>query len=66
MSLWVTKAHVFLTRHLRGDKPDLDLQCDLSLSRDGLVVRLLEQRTGMGVVSRRIVDMDLLPHTGVI
>lgn len=66
MSLWTTKAHVLLTCHLRGDKPDLDLQRDLSLSRDGLVVRLLEQRTDMGVVSRCIVDMGLLPHTGVI
>lgn len=66
MSLWVTEAHVLLTCHLRGKEPDPDLQRDLSLSRDGLVVRLLEQKIGMGVVSRRIVDMDLLPHTSVI
>lgn len=53
------------TCRLEGNKAGLDLLRDLFLSRDDPVVHLLAQMTGKEVVSRRIVDMDLPPRTGV-
>lgn len=54
------------TYRLRGNKLGLDLQRDLASSLDEPAVRPLEQRAGKVVVSRGIVDMDLLLRTGRI
>jgi hypothetical protein len=62
----LTKRTKQITCRSRGNEPGLDLQQDLSLSRDGPVVRLLGQTAGKVVVSRGIVDMDLLLRTGMI